>query len=194
MKIGILGWGSLIWDPRPEFDARVSAWCADGPRLPIEFCRVSKSRHGALTLVIDEDLGTGVDTLYAISTRSTVDDAVADLRDREATVTKCIAVVTTDGRLNRGRCSGTVLDWAALHKLDAVVWTDLQSNFSDRTKQVFSHEAGLSHLRSLSALGVQQAVTYVQRAPAQVKTPFRQFLDDNAWFREQATLLNQPVG
>ena len=58
MKIAILGWGSLLWDNQPEFDRWHESWQYDGPRLKLEFSRVSKSRLRALTLVIDEIYGT----------------------------------------------------------------------------------------------------------------------------------------
>ena len=32
-RIAILGWGSLIWDKRPEFDEKHAPWEDDGPAL-----------------------------------------------------------------------------------------------------------------------------------------------------------------
>ena len=50
MKIAILGWGSLIWQPKDlKFDANIG-WKEKGPILPIEFARISKD--GRLALVI----------------------------------------------------------------------------------------------------------------------------------------------
>jgi hypothetical protein len=49
MNIAILGWGSLVWDQRVL--PTESEWNSEGPRLPIEFSRVSQD--GRLTLVID---------------------------------------------------------------------------------------------------------------------------------------------
>lgn len=38
-QIAIIGWGSLVWDPR---DLPIeSPWHDDGPELPIEFARIS---------------------------------------------------------------------------------------------------------------------------------------------------------
>ena len=48
MKIAILGWGSLVWNPR-NLSIINSAWHPDGVLLPIEFARIS--RDGRLTLV-----------------------------------------------------------------------------------------------------------------------------------------------
>ena len=43
MRIAILGWGSLIWDPR---DPCVQGdWQPDGPRLPIKVARTSEGLY-----------------------------------------------------------------------------------------------------------------------------------------------------
>jgi hypothetical protein len=49
LKIVILGWVSLIWDPRGL--PREGPWQEGGPIFPIEFSRVSNDCR--LTLVID---------------------------------------------------------------------------------------------------------------------------------------------
>lgn len=85
-KIAILGWGSLLWDIRPEFDEYHELWQFDGPDLPLEFSRVSSSRKGALTLVIDEANGATCRSAYALSTHREPDEAIADLRCREGTL------------------------------------------------------------------------------------------------------------
>jgi hypothetical protein len=63
MKIVILGWGSLIWDPRDL--PHQEPWLDDGPKLPLEFSRISKDRR--LTLVIDAVNGELCNTLYSYS-------------------------------------------------------------------------------------------------------------------------------
>ncbi len=51
MKIAILGWGSLLWQPKDlQFDKGIG-WSENGPMLPVEFARISKD--GRLTLVIE---------------------------------------------------------------------------------------------------------------------------------------------
>ena len=55
MRIAIIAWGSLVWDPRT---LQIKGdWVASGPELDIEFSRVSKD--GRLTLVIDPVNGSG---------------------------------------------------------------------------------------------------------------------------------------
>lgn len=50
MKIGCLGWESLVWNPADL--PIVGGWRPDGPALPIEFTR--QSNNGRMTLVITD--------------------------------------------------------------------------------------------------------------------------------------------
>jgi hypothetical protein len=86
-RIAILGWGSLIWDKRPAFDDLHEAWLDDGPMLPLEFSRMSGSRSGALTLVIDPEHGHPCRVQYALSRRTGAGDVIGDLRLRERRAT-----------------------------------------------------------------------------------------------------------
>jgi hypothetical protein len=63
--IVILGWGSLLWDRRAAFDEQRGEWQFDGPNLSLEFSRISKTRAGALTLVIDPINGERCSVAYA---------------------------------------------------------------------------------------------------------------------------------
>ena len=121
-RIAILGWGSLLWDERPEFDETHDDWQPDGPILPLEFSRVSGSRKRALTLVIDSENGTDCRVAYAMSKRRSPEDAIADLRCREGTVMKRIGFWFADGSI---RCDPEVPDaivpWAKGKGLDVVV-------------------------------------------------------------------------
>ena len=65
MKIAILAWGSLQWDPRTL--QKVNKFELTGPALPIEFSRIS-GKEGTprrQTLVIDELNGTTCGTYTA---------------------------------------------------------------------------------------------------------------------------------
>ena len=85
MKIAILGWGSLIKEPRDL--PIVGEWQPDGPKLWIEFSRISQrgARAGCLTLVIDERCEPKVTTLHVLSKHSDLPQAIADLQEREGT-------------------------------------------------------------------------------------------------------------
>jgi cation transport regulator ChaC len=175
-KIAILGWGSLLWDSRPEFDQRHGAWRLDGPMLKIEFSRISASRAGALTLVLDAQHGADTRVAYCLSLRTSLPLAIEDLRTREGTTLSNIAHVRASGT-GQSRDSVTqsaIAAWATVQKFDAVVWTDLQSNFRAKTKTQFSVDAATAYLRSLSVEGRRAAFDYIDKAPYFVDTPLRQ--------------------
>ncbi len=189
MKIAILGWGSLLWDKENsiEFDKWHDPWVFDGPVLKVEFSRISKSRLGALTLVIDEAHGSSVRVASCFSKRTRVEDAVCDLRCREGTTVKSIGrldIVSPGNRSNSDAAENCILQWAQQKGLNAVVWTALKSNFAERTGQPFSVAAAVSYLKNLPPEGKSKAAEYVWRAPACVKTPLRLALQKEPWFQE----------
>lgn len=196
MQIALLGWGSLIWDPRPEFDSKVGPWTSGGPVLPVEFCRISKTRKGALVLVIDQKLGTEVEVLHALSLRDDPADALSDLRTREGTSMQKIGFVNLLTGKQRGRdpeAVAMIKDWAKKMKFQVVAWTDLESNFKSKTSVEFSLAAALDHLKSLSTAGRREAVRYIVKAPKQVDTKLRQWLATVDWFKEQVELFKDDI-
>lgn len=184
-RIAILGWGSLLWDKRPEFDRTHDDWRLDGPTLPLEFSRVSATRGNALTLVIDTNNGTDCRTAYAMSKRQNPVDTIADLRCREGTIMKRIGQYFAD---NSGRSKvdvpGAIVSWAKEKRFDVVVWTALSSNFKQETKREFTVDAAIEHLQGLSPEGKANAATYVWRAPSFVQTKLREALETEPWFQK----------
>jgi hypothetical protein len=188
LNIGILGWGSLIWDERPEFDQHHHEWQFDGPQLPIEFARISQTRHGALTLVLDCRCGAPCTVAYARSRRSDPEHAISDLRSREGTTRRNVGYLFANGSAHQARdrtTLTTIADWAKLKAFDVVIWTDLPSNFQAVTGQAFSVAAALKHFASLSPAGKIAATAYVRRAPDLVVTPLRTELQAQPWFCRQ---------
>ena len=182
-RIAILGWGSLLWDERPEFDETHDDWQPDGPILPLEFSRVSTSRQRALTLVIDTDNGADCRVAYAMSRRRSPEDAIADLRCREGTVMKRMGFWFADGS---SRCDPDVPDaivpWAKDKGLDVVVWTGLCSNFMKKVGKEFTVKAAIEHLQGLPPEGKALAAAYVWRAPSFIRTELRVALETEPWF------------
>jgi len=184
-RIAVLGWGSLLWDQRPEFDDQHGQWEPNGPELMLEFSRVSKSRRGALTLVIEPTNGAPCRVAYAWSKRRDPEDAICDLRSREGTTRSNIGYHFADGSRNQSRDSTTlaaIQAWATKSAIDVVVWTDLQSNFQRECGKPFSVQAALAHLQALDASAKAGAVEYLWRAPALVKTALRTALEVEPWF------------
>ena len=124
--IAVLGWGSLLWDGGSEFDAWHGPWLYDGPRLSIEFSRVSKSRHGALTLVIDPTNGVPTTVAHCLSRCSSIAEAIEVLRKREETSALDIGFVRRNGeaRFRDREVRDEILSWTADRDMDGVVWRD----------------------------------------------------------------------
>ncbi len=177
MRIAVLGWGSLIWNPQ-QLDV-TGAFEIGGPPLPIEFTRVSG--NGRLTLVIDERYGTACPTYYAVSGSKGLDEARENLRIREG-MTHVNGVGYVD--LRTGEVSARVKErhphaipvianWAREKGFGAVIWTALASNFAEVTSRVYSIDEALAYLGELPSEKFALAARYIRMAPLQVQTPFR---------------------
>lgn len=189
VMIAILGWGSLLWDKRPEFDEQHEDWQFDGPSLKIEFSRVSQTRNGALTLVLDTKNGKSCQVAYALSKRQNPDDAICDVRSREGTTLKNVGFYFADNSRKQAREEDvleTIKNWASEKKVDVVIWTDLESNFQKKSKsgKPFSIEAALCYIQALDSEGKAKAAEYVWRTPTFVETPLRVALQSQPWFQK----------
>jgi|SRR5712691_10355766 len=184
MRIAILGWGSLLWEGT-EFDRWHEPWQDDGPRLKLEFSRISASRSGALTLVIDEEHGSPTTVAWCLSKRAGVDDAVCDLRAREGTTIEKIGRSTVTRQETRGEPENAIIAWARTKNLDYIVWTALKSNFPKKMNQPFSVVAAIAYLKTLDPAGKAKAAEYVWRAPMFIKTDLRSALQGEPWFSEE---------
>lgn len=180
MRIAILGWGSLIWDPRDL--PREGVWQQGGPVLPLEFSRISSDAR--LTLVIDADHGSPLPTRFVLSPRADLEDMISDLKMREGTKSGKIGYI--DLRHGTERCRvGDLLEvlrnWTREHGFDGVVWTDLEPNFQKERRISFSVPAAEEYLRGLPNIVARRARKYIQNAPPEVVTPLRRRLRESGW-------------
>lgn len=187
LKIALLGWGSLLWDRSESFDPRHGPWEFDGPSIQLEFSRVSTSRGGALTLIIDEEHGSCCHVAYAISKRALPDDSIADLRCREETTLANIGYYFRDGSRKQGRSEESIRKiaaWSAQKAIDVVIWADLERNFCEKSsvKREFSIPNAIAHIQGLPSDVKAKAAEYVWRAPKFVSTPLRAALEAEPWF------------
>lgn len=176
MRIAIIGWGSLIWDPREL--PKVGDWQSDGPELPIEFSRISLDKR--LTLVIDPINGNLVRTLHVLSPRASLDKAQEDLRKREGTTNEYIGwvnnvkgVSSLQAYPEQKNIHGIVVKWCKEHEYSAAVWTALPSNFKAKFSGDFSVEKAMAYLAELPITKLEKALEYIRRAPANVDTATR---------------------
>jgi hypothetical protein len=178
MNIAILVWGSLYWDPRNL--ATTGEWFLDGPKLPIEYAKLSNGNR--LTLVIKPGFDS-VTTLYAVSSLTELEAARKNLKERElAQDIKSIGFLKFDDQSNHVRPSHRfVLDilntWNAQKEFDAVIWTDFAPNFRDKTDRPFTLQGVIDFLEGLSPEQKTGALEYIQKTPAQIKTRFREQIE-----------------
>ena len=172
MEIAILGWGSLIWDPRNL--KTEGLWNSDGPDLPIEFARISSSSK--LTLVLHQK-AENIQTLWIKSSNKDIDCAIANLQDREGTLRSKIGFVSIPDGTSNCQVIPEFLDristWTEEKKLDATIWTDLPSNFEEKTCKDFSDDNVVIYLRDLNEDNLKKAEEYIRRTPRQVITKIR---------------------
>jgi hypothetical protein len=106
--------------------------------------------------VIDPEYGSQVRTRYICSPRTRLESAVADLRKREGMNSEVgIGIVDRSNGRKTGRVPAIteiIEQWAAQHAMDAVIWTDLPSNFQERSGKEFTPEAAAFQLQSVPAI------------------------------------------
>ena len=181
MKIACLGWGSLIWAPESLPIRR--GWFSDGPMLPVEFARESSGRR--ITLVI-ANVNYRVRTLWALMSVDTLDRAKSTLAEREgiseSNIRYSIGYWDSESNSSHGECAEEIGAWAKQLALDAVVWTNLKVGFKDKRDALPQYDQVLKHLRSLSHEERGVAEEYVRKAPAQIDTEYRRYLErDLGW-------------
>ena len=189
----ILGWGSLIWDLDNLAPHVRGGWAMGaGPVLPMEFTRISPKRKMALVVCLDAVHGGGCATHAIASAKGGIAAVVSDLARRERAPEGHIGAVC----LASGHASGAsarVVDevrrWCLGEGWTGAVWTDLPSNFADHLGEVFSVPRARSYLRTLTGDSLDEAVRYIENAPAATDTPLRRALAGDAWWRGEARRL-----
>ena len=180
-RIAILGWGSLIKQPKRL--PLQGGWKSDGPVLKIEFSRISND--GRLTLVIDP-LGSEIKTYHARSARTELDDAICDLMIRERTSKENIGICSKNKEQNCSKNHPNILpvvqSWLDQRDdIDALIWTDLESNYRKKRKVDFVESDALAYLDNLSPICRAHARDYIIQAPEQTQTKFRKHLQSKGW-------------
>ena len=184
MRIACLAWGSLVWDPRTL--PLAGPFQLEGPRLPVEFSRVSLD--GRVTLVLDGSAPASP-TYWGPLAVADLDEAIEALAERERIVAAqrrrfVGALVRRDGGgTTRAGSDGqgeaapelvsAIASWLEPRPLDAVLWTALPSRgpAGETTRPGFDRL--LAHLESLEGEAWARAEEYVRRAPRPVRTPHR---------------------
>ena len=169
-NIACLGWGSLIWGPRGLPVQR--CWFDDGPLVRVEFAR--RSRDGRVTLVLHPE-AQPVRSLWALMDADDVEVARQDLASREGIPTKSRHDRIGAWPASDSDCIVGLNEWARAKNLDAVVWTALDSNFTEEGQSL--GEQVMGHLQSLGGSKRDEAERYIRRAPRQIDTELRRQIE-----------------
>jgi hypothetical protein len=174
-KIGYLGWGSLVWDPR-SLSIR-SKWFSDGPFLPIEFARVSP-KDMRVSLVITPG-SPFVRSLWALCSLDKVETAKNDLALREGIkdehIGKRLGVWQRDVKADG--VDPEIVEWASRLNLDAVIWTKLKPRLLKEERTPTADEIIKYVNEKLSHEQRAVAETYVRKTPRQIDTPYRRRME-----------------
>jgi hypothetical protein len=170
LKIAVIGWGYLIWDPSVMDVER--EWRTDGPLLPVEFARFA---HGPRLLPVLLEGAPLQPTLWTLSRKASVLAAAADLALREGVGTHDIGHWTRSEAMGRSSGIDAIIgSWVESRGLDGAVWRAVEPNRPDGSPGVASEQVRLDYLKELVASGRDAAAKeYFERMPAQIRTPFQ---------------------
>lgn len=181
MKIAILGWGSLLWQPKDlQFDKKIG-WSENGPMLPIEFARISKD--GRLTLVITKD-AKEVKTYFAISSYESEEEAVLNLAVREGCGRKQIGSYDKSNNTFSKEVffENNILEWINHTDIDAVIWTnlgekwDIKNDNGEVIDTIVSNKR-VDYLKNLKNHKRALAEEYIRKTPTQIDTHYRGLIE-----------------
>ncbi|GAB4204045.1 MAG: hypothetical protein OHK0022_28810 [Roseiflexaceae bacterium] len=173
---------------QPQSKTSAQIWSDDGPSLPLEFSRISRSRRGALTLVIDPQNGTPTQTSFTFSDRQRPEDVIYDLSLRERTSTNSIGFYIKDQRRIKIQSRSSIVteiifNWANQHDLDAVIWSDRPSNFEKKLGRRFSVDYAIDYLKAFPESRLLHAIRYMAHVPERVDTVLRRRLRWEPWWQ-----------
>lgn len=185
MEIAVLAFGSLVWQPRNAHGAlavRAGArWKANGPRLPVEFARISSD--GRLTLVVLAGYPVESQVMWIPSGHEELAEARANLAERETGAPLgAVHAVTSAGDVAGSpepSIVAAVTAWMSrIPRLDAAIWAGLPpgSRWSEHGFDGFTPTAAVDYFGSLRGRTRRRATEYVQNAPPQIDTPVRRAL------------------
>lgn len=166
MNIACLGWGSLVWK-QGQLDVK-GDWKLDGPRVPVEFCRVSDGGELATAICLN---AAPVTVLWSWLNTDNLASAIEMLRLREG-----IPADRADGigwlTLSE-RPVGDLAKWAQEKGIESVIWTGLPAKSLAAEGRVPTVEEAIGYLSQLEGETRHHAKRYIEQVPAQIDTAYR---------------------
>ena len=194
-KIAYLGWGSLLWSSKK---LKVPEWHRTELKLPLEFSRASDGGFGRLTLVIDPKNGTENRVWIGETTHKNIDSAIKAIREREGSKNPhAIAFINLKSKKTRiihtpEHIVKRIYEYAKKHNHDAIIWTDLPSNWEELKYCKFTNENVINYFRFLPMDIQLKILTYIYQASriGRIHTTFSTYLFKHlAEFSPNSTIL-----
>ncbi len=144
----------------------------------MEFSRVSPKRRMGLVVCLDP-AGVPCPTHAVASTRASLAEARsatspgASGRRSTGSAASASPPAPRRGATRSPRWCAT---GAAAAGWTGAVWTDLLPNYAEMLGEAFSIERGVAYLRTLAGESLDEAVRYIENAPATTDTPLRRRL------------------
>ncbi|MBS6032518.1 MULTISPECIES: hypothetical protein [Pantoea] len=166
MKIACLGWGSLIWKSGALPVA--SPWHCDGPRVPIEFVRISEGGELATAICLN---ATPVPVLWAWLNTASLETACRALREREGIPDSRedgLGILTVTDT-----SAGPLADWARARGIEGLIWTALPACMAGVEGRIPALDEAVAYLQRLEGDTREHARRYIEQVPAQIDTAYR---------------------
>jgi hypothetical protein len=119
---------------------------------------------------------------------SSLDEAIENLRVREGTGREMIGYLSVQNRKSRCQTAPSIHKeiraWAKQKGIQAVVWTNLPSNFEEKLKKQFNLKNSIEYLLKLKGNFPEKynkVVEYIKKTPKQVQTNNRQRIEEVLW-------------
>jgi hypothetical protein len=173
MDIAIIGWGSLLRSNKALNLS--SSWKTDGPRLPLEFAYVSKSKILTLTMNPASPI---VQTPWAVGSFDSLETAIASVARLFRVKTEEIGFFSKEGDENYRKetppnMQKELLNWLIEKRVNKIIWLDRRSNFKEVTNSEFTVDTAVEYTATLGKNEALAMEKYVISTPEEVETPLR---------------------
>jgi len=162
-KIGILAYGSLIWDPRCEIeDAILRIQCGVLTPFHVEFARSSSTRGGAPTLVPVVKDGAHVEAVILILKEQVSLEEAKNMLWRRETDQVCSGK-SYEHCSNPGSDTVCIKELNHFNNIETVIYTSLEPDIANRTPRELA-ELAIASVCSTKKEKDRDGITYLIKA------------------------------